>query len=222
MTNATPTTLHIYFLLDRSGSMASMATDVIGGFNSFVTSQAAEGPGALMTLVQFDSEDSHDVLANAVPLGEVAPLDATTFVPRGGTPLYDAIGHLVADATIRGETVGADEDILFVIFTDGEENQSTEYTRASVFNLIERKQAAGWTFVFMGANQEVYAESAKIGMMAGNVQSYRADGVGSDIAFTSIDTAVKKRRRQLREHDVIDKSAFFDEKPAEADLRERP
>lgn len=48
--------LHIYFLLDRSGSMEPMADDVVGGFNGFVAAQQAEGRDAVMTLVQFDSQ----------------------------------------------------------------------------------------------------------------------------------------------------------------------
>src|SRR5262249_34734100 len=111
--------------------MESMAPDVIGGFNSFLESQQADGPDALFTLVQFDWGDPNEVLTDAVPVREVTRLDANEFQPRGGTPLYDAMGMLIADATIRAEKTsrgnrGA-EEILFVTFTDGEENQSREY-----------------------------------------------------------------------------------------------
>jgi len=217
--------LHIYFLLDRSGSMASMASDVIGGFNTFLAAQSADGEDAVMTLVQFDSENSHEVLTNAVALRDVSKLDAATFLPRGGTPLYDAIGHLVADATIRSETNeggGAAEDILFVIFTDGEENQSVEYSRQNVFDLISRKEEAGWTFAFMGANQDVYAETEHIGIKAGNAQAYRADRMGSATAFDSVNRAVSSRRSKLRAHEVIDNTDFFEgEKAAEKELNDR-
>ena len=226
MTTKETKNLHIYFLLDRSGSMASMATDVIGGFNTFLAAQSADGEDAVMTLVQFDSENSHEVLADALALSNVAKLDAGTFLPRGGTPLYDAIGHVVADATIRIEartsTKAPAEDILFVIFTDGEENQSVEYTRQNMFDLISRKEEAGWTFVFMGANQDVYAETEQIGIKAGNAQAYRADGMGSMSAFESVNKAVSNRRSKLRSHEFIDNSDFFEgEKVAEADLKDR-
>src|SRR4051794_30553074 len=143
--------LHIYFLLDRSGSMQSMATDVIGGFNTFLASQQADGPDALFTLVQFDSHDPHEVLADAVPISEMMPLDVTQFHPRGGTPLYDAMGGLIADATIRAEQMTRGdqrvEEILFVTFTDGEENQSGEYTRRHLFDLVKKREDEGWSFV---------------------------------------------------------------------------
>lgn len=90
MTNSSTTNLHIYFLLDRSGSMTSVASNVIGGFNSFVASQKTGGEDALMTFAQFDGEKSHEVLANAAALDAVPRLDETVFLPRGGTPPYDA------------------------------------------------------------------------------------------------------------------------------------
>ena len=97
----TATNLHIYFVLDRSGSMESMTNDVVGGFNGFLTEQQSDGSDALMTLIQFDSNDPHEVLSDAVPIAEVRPLTRQSFVPRGGTPLYDAMGHAITDATIR-------------------------------------------------------------------------------------------------------------------------
>jgi hypothetical protein len=140
--------------------------------------------------------------------------------------LYDAIGHLVADATIRSEARVSEktpaEDILLVIFTDGQENQSIEYTRQNIFDLISRKEEAGWTFVFMGANQDVYAETNQIGIKAGNAQAFRADRVGSATAFESVNKAVLNRRGKLRSNDDIDNTDFFEgAKDAEKDLSER-
>jgi hypothetical protein len=133
---------------------------------------------------------------------------------------------LVADATIRSEkksVAGATaEDILFVIFTDGQENQSVEYTRQSIFDLISRKEEAGWTFVFMGANQDVYAETERIGIKAGNAQAYRADRTGSATAFDSVNKAVSNRRSKLRSQEFIDNKDFFEgKKDAEQDLNDR-
>lgn len=226
MTTTEAKNLHIYFVLDRSGSMVSMASDVVGGFNTFLANQAAEGEDAFITLVQFDSEDSHEVLAKAASLGSVTPLNLNTFQPRGGTPLYDAIGHVVADATIRCETLSSSgdpaEDILFVIFTDGEENQSVEYSRQRIFDLIALKETAGWTFAFMGANQDVYAETEQIGIKSGNTQAFRADGAGSKNAFDSMNIAVSNRRGKLRAREDIDGSEFFEKgKLAEQDLKDR-
>ena len=218
--------LHIYFLLDRSGSMGPMADDVVGGFNGFLATQQADGHDAVMTLVQFDSQDPHEVLVNAKPIAEVRPLDRARFQPRGGTPLYDAMGHLIADATIRAEKTAIDggsaEDVLFVTFTDGQENQSAEYTQAQVFGLISKRQERGWTFAYLGANQDSYAVGGRIGYSAGNVQNFAPDAAGTAAAFASLAPAVSKRRAALREHLAYDpKDLFEGDKGAEADLRER-
>ena len=97
-----------------------------------------------------------------------------------------------------------------------------EYTRQKVFELISRKEKAGWTFVFMGANQDVYAETNHIGIKTGNAQAFRADRMGSATAFESVNKAVLSRRGKLRSHEPIDNTDFFEgEKDAEKDLNER-
>jgi Mg-chelatase subunit ChlD len=218
--------LHVYFLLDRSGSMQSMATDVIGGFNSFMDSQQADGPDALFTLVQFDSADPHEVLADAIPIREMTRLDSTRFHPRGGTPLYDAMGRLIADATIRAEKMAqADqpaEEILFVTFTDGLENQSREYTQQKIFDLVKKREDKGWTFVFLGANQDSYAEGGQIGYSLANIQNFAPDAAGSTAAFSSLSSSVSRRRNAMRTGAHYDNRDLFEgDKEAEDDLRGR-
>jgi Mg-chelatase subunit ChlD len=223
--NNTPLT-HIYFLLDRSGSMATMASDVIGGFNSFLADQINDGDDAVLTLIQFDSTDPHEVLTNATPLREVAQLSAATFLPRGGTPLYDAMGHAIADAKIRLESVKSknegSETIIFVTFTDGEENRSVEYTREDIFRLVDRHQAEGWTFVFLGANQDAYAAGGAVGIGGGSTQNFRADGQGSTAAFESLSKSMMRERAKMRVGAKRNVEDFFEgDKDAEQDLRRR-
>ena len=218
--------LHIYFVLDRSGSMESIASDVVGGFNSFLAAQQQDGPDALMTLVQFDTQDPHEVLADAVPIVEMVPLTAHTFLPRSGTPLYDAMGHVIADATIRAEArrrEGLDpEEILFVTFTDGQENQSREYDREKLFELVKKREAQGWTFAYLGANQDSYAEAGLVGYSDSSIQNFRADATGSAAAFRSLSSSVSRRRSKIRAGESYDKSDLFEgEKEAEDDLRSR-
>lgn len=212
--------LHIYFVLDRSGSMSAMAGDVVGGFNSFLEHQQADGADAVMTLVQFDSQDAHEVLVEAEPIADVPQLTSGTFVPRGGTPLYDAMGHTIADATIHAEgrrKAGLpDEEILFVTFTDGEENQSREYDRDKLFDLVKKREGAGWTFVYLGANQDSYAEGLRVGYTAGNTQNFTASPAGAQVAFASLSNSVAKRRAKIRTGAAYDRADLFEgDKPAE-------
>lgn len=185
-TDPTPD-VHLYVLLDRSGSMASMADDVIGGFNRLVADQQADGADARMTLVQFDTQDPQHTIADAVPITEMTPLDHATFQPRGGTPLLDATGILLGRAAERASLRGAKglpaEEIVFVSITDGHENASQEYTLAAITQLIAAHTAAGWTFVFLGAALDVYGEAGGMGYAPGAVQSFMADGQGSAQAF---------------------------------------
>ena len=139
-TPATPT-VHVYFVLDRSGSMNAIRSDVIGGFNSFVEEQRAQPGRCLMTLIQFDGDDPHEVLESARPIEQIAPLGNSRFVPRGNTPLFDAMGHAIADATIRKEKLGSAgepyEEIVFVTFTDGMENASRVVLNSNEFLFVD-------------------------------------------------------------------------------------
>ena len=212
MTTATPT-VHTYFLLDRSGSMQAIADDVVGGFNAFLASQQADGDDMRMTLVQFDSHDPHEVIADAVPIAEIAPLTSADFEPRGGTPLYDAMGQVIADATIRAEQRAgageAPEEIVFVTFTDGMENQSHEYDRDQIFTLVEKREKKGWTSVYLGANQDAYAEGGHFGMRATSTQNWTADGDGVHLAYASVDRAMLAKRGDVRALRIHDRTDFF-------------
>ena len=220
------TTTHIYFLLDRSGSMASMAADVIGGFNGFVAAQRSDGDDARMTLVQFDSENPFEVLADATPIAQMRELTAATFQPRGGTPLLDATGRLIAHAAARAEQrriLGKKaEEILVVTFTDGEENQSRELTKRDVAKLVAAKQEAGWTFAFLGAGIDAYAEAGQVGYDPRSVQAAVPDAAGAAMAFHSLSRATSNRRMKARSGAAYDKADFFENvKEAEEDLRRR-
>ena len=92
------------------------------------------------------------------------------------TPLYDAMGSLidaaerrVVDRARRGKTA---EDQLVVVFTDGMENASRRWDRAEIFARIDEKKAEGWTFVYLGANQDSYEVGADLGVAAGSVSNW--------------------------------------------------
>ncbi|MCX6507760.1 MAG: VWA domain-containing protein [Actinobacteria bacterium] len=227
MSTSTPTpNLHIYFVLDRSGSMQSIANDVIGGFNAYLKQQQADGNDAVMTLIQFDSQDRHEVIAAAQPIGKIKPLSKAVFVPRGGTPLYDAMGQVLNEAISReAQLVGAEkpaESIVFVTFTDGEENDSREFSGETVLNLVKGKEKDGWTFVYMGANQDAYATGGEMGVSQMNSSNFIADKQGTKLAFEDLARSTSKRRTKLRTGEVFASGAFFEEgKTADQDAGER-
>ncbi len=187
---AVANTTHIYILLDRSGSMSSIANDVIGGFNQMIKDQKANGPDAKVTFVQFDSQDSQEVIVAGASIVELVQLDGSTFVPRGGTPLLDATGLLIGrarvEAAAREATGLPKQDILFVSITDGEENESSEYTLTQIKKLVKECEKSGWTFVFLSAALDAYGDAERIGLKQGNIQAFDGTAQGTHLAFQSL------------------------------------
>lgn len=216
---------HIYFLLDRTGSMASMAGDVIGGFNRFLAAQRADGDDARMTLVQFDSQDPLEILTDGVRISRVRDLTPATFQPRGGTPLLDATGALIRHASrrvVRRRAASkADESILFVTFTDGLENASHRFTHAEIRERVAGKEAEGWTFVYLGAALDAYADAQAIGYGMRRMQAFAPDAAGAHLAFDSLADETLAYRAAARLGAAPASWGFFHDKPAEADRRRR-
>ena len=203
----------IWFLLDRSGSMQGLTEDVIGGFNQFVFDQGSKPGKARLTAIQFDGGDPFEVIIDAKRINKVDTLTSDVYQPRGVTPLYDAVGRLITTAdqriTSREERELPEEDQLVIVFTDGLENASREFGRSQVFDLIKDRMDAGWTFVFMGANQDSYAEGHKIGLVDGNVQNYAATPESIKVAFSSVSRASVEFRNKGRLQRNQDREDFF-------------
>ena len=153
----------LIFLLDRSGSMEMCWDDTIGGFNAFVADQKNVRPEDTLTLVQFD----HEIIKTFenVKLHSVQPLTRETFVPRGTTALLDAIGSVLTVDPPSGS-------VLFIILTDGEENASKTYTKAHIKDLMKQKQKDGWSVMYLGANQDAFAEAGSIGIAKADTLNY--------------------------------------------------
>lgn len=221
----TPST-HFYVLLDRSGSMSSIADDVVGGLNTFVATQRETEPDARLTLVQFDGQDPHEVVLDATPISRVPPLPREAYQPRGNTPLLDATGLLAALATeeqaVRKAGNEPVEDVVFVTITDGHENASREFTLDDVRKLIKDLESRGWTFVFLSAALDAYGEAADLGYDARSVQSWAPDEGGAALAFSSLSESAIKRRHKRVQGVSFDRGDFFEgEKPAEEDRRRK-
>ena len=195
----------IWFLLDRSGSMASIEQDVVRGFDRFFKEQRKQGGEATVTIVQFDDQEPHDVLVDGRPLDKVRSI-AERFVPRGMTPLYDAIGLLLDRAEQRG---GDGADQLVVILTDGMENASHQWTQKKLFKRIAKLRTAGWTFVFLGANQDSYEAGAALSMAAGNVSNFRPDSQGTAAAYAGLNRTVREWRGKSRPDRLRDVDEFW-------------
>jgi Mg-chelatase subunit ChlD len=218
MTTAAKNT-HLYILLDRSGSMSSIANDVIGGYNTFLREQKKDGADARVTLVQFDSSNPQEVVAAGVPIAEMVELTSDTFLPRGSTPLLDATGKLIARARMNEELRQQNslqaEEIVFVTITDGEENDSSEFTLAKIQKLIKKCEKDGWTFVFLSAALDAYGDAQRMGMKTGNIQAFSASADGANLAFDSLSDNISKIRAMKRMGVDTRDVDVFEEKIAE-------
>ena len=213
---AEPNRADIWFLLDRSGSMASIADDVVGGFNTFFAEQKAQPGEAIVSIIQFDTNDPQEMLVNRRPIADVAPLRPGSFQPRGGTPLLDALGALLDRAEAIAEH---DADQLVVVLTDGHENASHRWTRDGLFGRIAKLTARGWTFVFLGANQDSYAEASDLGMAAGNTSNFLASPAGVHAAFAGTSRATSEWRGKPRIDRLQDQNEFWGDKKEGEELQ---
>jgi Mg-chelatase subunit ChlD len=218
--------VHLYVLLDRSGSMESIRAEVIGGFNAFVASQQVNGADARLTLVQFDTVDLADTIVDDLAIRQVRGLRRHDFQPRGGTPLLDATAQLIARATTRTDAraaAGTPEQPVVVTITDGLENASREFTRAALRDLVTAREAAGWTFVYLSAGLDAYDEAASFGYAAGSTQAWSPDPEGAGLAFASLSVAVGDLRGRVRAAAPVDAHEAFATggKAAETDRRRK-
>lgn len=196
MTNADLT--HIYFLLDRSGSMQSIVDDTVGGFDAFIAEQrqvTEEGLGECrVTLAQFD--DHYEEVYADRPIADVPSLDLQ---PRGTTALLDSIGRLVVDAGKRLAALPEDErpgTVIVGIMTDGLENASREWTHAQVKQLIEKQtDQYSWQFLYLGADQDAIEVGASIGVGAGHSVTYGRGNVKQALAATAANVSSYRRAR---------------------------
>ena len=214
---------HIVVLLDRSGSMSSIASDVIGGFNTFLTDQQRNGADARISIVLFDSQDPQETVVWGAPILEALPLTGNTFVPRASTPLLDAtgltIGRVMVEQQARIATGLQSEDIVFVTVTDGMENCSREYTLARVRELVEQRTADGWQFVFLSAGLDAYGDAAAFGYDQGASQAWKSDGMNSRLMFDSLSKGTSNLREKRRRGMTAQAKDFFETgKDAEDDI----
>ena len=176
---------HIVCILDRSGSMQNIISDSIGGFNSFIKSQKDLGDDAVLTLALFDNY--YELIYNEVDIKEVEEITSNTWYPRGMTALYDAIGKTIN--TIKSnesKRKSLYDKTLVCIVTDGEENDSREYNSISIKSLISESEKEGWEFIYLGANQDAFAESSKFGISYRNTLNYTANTGGVSSAFDNM------------------------------------
>jgi hypothetical protein len=157
--------------------MGSIVDDTIGAYNVFIQNEQATADANLKHFLSVIFNGQVIRTTSPAPVADVVPLNRQTYVPAADTPLYDAIGRAIRDAEAflaahPDFVTGNNERVLFAIITDGQENSSHSYTRAHIFDLLTEKQHRGWGVVYLGANQDAFAEAGQIGVSAGGTSSF--------------------------------------------------
>ena len=182
----------IIFILDRSGSMAGLESDTIGGFNSLIAKQKKEEGQALVSTVLFD--DRSDVLHDRVPLDRIAPMTDDDYFVRGCTALLDAVGgaiHHIGNVHKYARPEDRPEKTMVIITTDGMENASKRYTYEKVKSMIERqKEKYGWEFIFLGANIDAVEVAGRFGISEYRAANYHSDEEGTALNYEVLSEAI--------------------------------
>ena len=196
MTN--PHLTHLYFLLDRSGSMNSIVEDTVGGFDAFIAEQrrfTEEAPGECrVTLAQFD--DAYEEVYADRPIADVPSL---VLQPRGTTALLDSVARIVLDAGKRLADLPEDQrpgTVIVGIMTDGLENASREWSHPQVKQLIETQtRDYQWQFLYLGADQDAVEVGMSIGVSAGHSVTYGRGKVKQAMAATAANVSSYRQAR---------------------------
>lgn len=167
-----PERIELVLVLDKSGSMAGLESDTIGGFNAMVEKQKELALPVRVTTVLFN--DEREMLYERKDIQRVRPLTAKEYEVGGTTALLDAVGTTILTLEQTGAAARTGTKVIFVIITDGMENASTEFTKAKVKQMISEKQEkAGWDFIYLGANIDAVEEADAIGVDRAKAVTYR-------------------------------------------------
>jgi uncharacterized protein YegL len=189
-----PNSTHILIVLDRSGSMAPIASDVQGGLNTFIEEQKKVPGDCTFSLVDFDHE--YRTLVEWTDIQKVKPI--TNYEPRGNTALFDAVCRAVDELGVRLAALPEEErpsKVIVVVQTDGQENASVYRTLANVRERItHQREQYGWDFVFLGANMDAFAAGAAMGISGQSTAQWQPTKGGIAATYNVTARSVRRAR----------------------------
>ena len=185
-TKTTKTQVFNVIILDKSGSMECIRQAAVSGFNETLNGikkaqeKYADTQEHFVSLLTFCDCEKRYVF-DKVPVSEARPLTMEDYQPCCCTPLYDAMGFTLT--SMRNHVKGIEDSVVVVtIITDGLENASKEYTGAAVKQLVEQLKGEGWTFTYMGANQDSVEVAFNLSIRNARNFDYSAQGTMAGMA----------------------------------------
>jgi uncharacterized protein YegL len=185
----------LIFILDRSGSMAGLESDTIGGFNATINDQKTIDGETRVTTILFDN--FFEVLHDRINLQDISALTNKDYFVRGSTALYDAVAlgiNKITNVQKQTKAEGRANKVIMVITTDGYENASRETNAAMLHKMIDDCKKNGWEFLFLGADIDAQAAAREIGIDSSRASNYVKDKQGVKLQFSSLNYAIRNMR----------------------------
>ena len=186
----------LVFILDKSGSMAGLEADTIGGFNAMLKKQQKAEGEAIITTVLFDHRI--EVLHDRINVKGLSPLTDRDYEVGGTTALLDAIGFTIQKIVNVQKRTSEEEradKVMFVITTDGMENASREFTADKIKKMVQhQKKKFDWEFLFLGANIDAISIAVGFGIDEDFAVDYHADELGTQVNYEAVSEAVTNLR----------------------------
>ena len=197
--------------------MASRIAATISGFNEFLNSQKVVPGKATFSLYQFD--DQYEINYEFKSIQDVVELSEETYMPRGMTRLYDAIGKTIVSMGEQLSKLNEDdrpEKVFLVIQSDGQENDSREYKFDRITEMINhQKDVYQWTIIFLGCELGAVEDIKSRGVSLNNVCFYSNTDAGVKSAYQTLGCAMASSRSMPTE--LYDHTNFYKDDKTEDD-----
>lgn len=205
--------VHNLIILDESGSMQSIKSSIIQGFNEVV--QTIKGielqypeQEHYISFVSFNGlgQKVHHFMDKASMLKQI---DDKSYRPEADTPLFDAMGfsmnklkHALQDQT--------DYHVLVTILTDGAENASREFSGRDIKKMVDDLKQNNWTFTYIGADHDV--DRIAFSLSITNTLVFEKNEADIRTMFEKDRNARANYSRKIRDKEDTS-SRYFDEEP---------
>jgi hypothetical protein len=189
-------TVELVFILDRSGSMAPLVSDTVGGFNGMIAQQKKEQAGEVLVTTYLFA-NSAELLHDRIPIAEIGEMTDREYSVGGCTALLDCVGEAIGHIESI-HRYARPEDVpghtMFIITTDGMENASRKFSYAEIKKLISRHKETGWEFIFVGANIDAPEFAEQIGIGRERAANYSASASGTARLFRAMAAPITAMR----------------------------
>lgn len=191
---------HIIFVLDASGSMRTIQSDIKGSFNAFLDKQREESGKTVFDLFQFNNTvkrivKSADLALFHDDLMAKYECSGCTALNDAVCTAIDTVGHEFADMPEENRP----EHVLCVIITDGLENASCDFTTQDVKERIEhQKTKYNWEFVYLAADPDAFDAGEDLGFDNKSCMAFSHDHEGVEFLCEYMNCCMNAIRKKPR------------------------